>query len=218
MKIYILRHGQTEMNSSKLLQSRSDAPLNETGIRQAQETGEWLRDNGIAFDMIFSRPLKRALDTARIAAGDGIPVITDDRLLEMDYGPYEGMDLKDPLPEIRRFFSDFINEKAPEGMEPLDAVVKRIGRFLEDLAEKDLKGNILVSTHAIAMKGALEYLDPNSNGSYWNRHIRNCSCHLYYAHSRRNWHFGKVSLVNCVSGIKRNGVVCAFACRFRAFL
>ena len=175
MTIYILRHGQTEMNSSKLLQSRSDTLLNDTGLRQAEETGKWLRENGIVFDRIFSSPLKRALDTARIAAGDGVPVVTDDRLLEMDYGPYEGMDLNDPVPEIRRFFSDFINEKVPEGMEPLDAVVDRLGRFLEDLAEEGPEGNILISTHAIAMKGALEYLDPGSKGSYWSRQIRNCS-------------------------------------------
>lgn len=175
MTVYILRHGQTEMNSSKLLQSRSDTVLNETGIRQAEETGKWLRENGIAFERIFSSPLKRALDTARIAAGEDVPIETDDRLLEMDYGPYEGMDLNDPAPEIRRFFSDFVNERAPEGMEPLDAVVKRLGQFLKDLAKEDFSGNILISTHAIAMKGALEYLDPGSNGSYWSKHIRNCS-------------------------------------------
>ena len=93
MTIYILRHGQTEMNSSKLLQSRSDTLLNDTGLRQAEETGKWLRENGIVFDRIFSSPLKRALDTARIAAGDGVPVVTDDRLLEMDYGPYEGFSM-----------------------------------------------------------------------------------------------------------------------------
>jgi len=49
-------------------------------------------------------------------------------------------------------------------MEQLGDVVKRSGSFLEDI--RSLEGNILISTHAIAMKGLLEYLTPESNGSY----------------------------------------------------
>ena len=76
-------------------------------------------------------------------------------------------------PELLRFFSDFVNEKAPEGMEELSDVVKRTGEFLKEI--KDLEGNILVSTHAIAMKGFLENLTPDSKGSYWAKHIGNCA-------------------------------------------
>ena len=69
--IYIIRHGQTEKNKANLLQGRSEHPLNETGIQQAQEAGEWFGEHGIIFDSVFSSPLKRAIDTARIAAGKG---------------------------------------------------------------------------------------------------------------------------------------------------
>ena len=47
-------------------------------------------------------------------------------------------------------------------MKPLSSVVKRAGEFIEEI--KDLHGNILISTHAILMKGILEYLTPDSNG------------------------------------------------------
>lgn len=45
---------------------------------------------------------------------------------------------------------------------------------MEELRAQAPKGNVLISTHAIAMKGALEYLTPDANGSYWSKHIRNC--------------------------------------------
>ena len=170
--IYIIRHGQTELNHANVLQGRSDSPLNENGIMQAQEVGQWLMKQGIEFSYVYSSPLKRSIRTAELIA-PGKPVVIDERLIEMDYGPYEGMDLSDPPPEVITFFSDFVNNPAPEGMEPLSNVVQRTGAFLEEI--KALPGNILISTHAIAMKGALEYLTPDSNGSYWSKYIGNCA-------------------------------------------
>lgn len=170
--IYIIRHGQTEMNSRKVLQGRSDLPLNAAGISQAEETAALLDRMGITFDRVFSSPLIRAVRTAELLA-PGIPVESDIRLIEMDYGPYEGMDLLAPAPEVIRFFSDFVNNPAPEGMEPLASVVARAGKFMESL--RGLDGNILISTHAIAMKGILEYLTPGSGGAYWSRNIGNCA-------------------------------------------
>ena len=132
--IYIIRHGQTEKNKAKVLQGRSDIPLNDAG-RQ----------------------------------------LVDERLIEMDYGPYEGMDLNDPAPEVLEFFRDFVHNPEPEGMEPLRDIIARLGSFLEEIRPEAERGNILVSTHAIAMKGALEYLTPDSHGSCWSKYIGNCA-------------------------------------------
>ena len=181
--IYMIRHGQTDLNKKRVLQGRTDQPLNEEGIGQAREAGEYLRSQGVKFDRIWSSPLQRAVDTARIIAGDDTPMALDDRLLEMDYGPFEGADLTTPPPEIVEFFSDFVHNPAPEGMESLDQVVQRLGLFLEDLrgeldAGTDSDETILISTHAIAMKGALEYLTPESHGTYWGTHIRNCELYV----------------------------------------
>ena len=171
-RIYIIRHGQTEMNSRKVLQGRTDLPLNTEGAVQAAETAQMLNEMGICFDRVFSSPLIRAVRTAEILA-PGIEVETDDRLIEMDYGPFEGMDLLSPAPEVMSFFRDFSNTPAPDGMEQLDSVVARTGEFIESL--RNISGSILISTHAIAMKGILEYLTPESRGSYWSKHIGNCA-------------------------------------------
>ena len=168
--IYIIRHGKTELNRLNVLQGRSDHPLNEEGIRQAEAAAEKLRE--VSFDHVFSSPLIRAVQTAGLIAPGMMPVI-DDRLIEMDYGPYEGLDLSHLPPELLTFFRDFVHNPAPEGMEQLSAVVERTGAFMEEI--RGLSGDILISTHAIAMKGILEYLTPGSCGSYWSKYIGNCA-------------------------------------------
>ncbi len=179
--IFIIRHGKTDLNQANVLQGRSDHPLNEEGIIEARQAAEKFK--GISFSYVFSSPLQRALQTAKIIVPDLEP-IKDERLIEMDYGSYEGSDLNKLDPELLRFFSDFVNEKAPEGMEELSDVVKRTGEFLKEI--KDLEGNILVSTHAIAMKGLLENLTPTSKGSYWAKHIGNCAV---YVTEKKNGNF-----------------------------
>ena len=171
--IYIIRHGKTELNKAKVLQGRSDFPLNEEGIRQAEEAAARLGD--VTFAHVYSSPLSRAVQTAEIVAPQIRPVI-DERLIEMDYGPYEGTDLTHLSPELLTFFSDFIHNPAPEGMEQLSSVIGRAGAFLEDI--RQLRGNILISTHAIAMKGLLEYLTPESQGRYWSKYIGNCAIYI----------------------------------------
>ena len=170
--IYVVRHGQTELNNAFALQGRSDHPLNETGIAQARSAGDALARLGIVFSHAYSSPLQRAIQTAELIAPE-VPVTVDQRLIEMDYGPYEGADLKNPAPEIITFFSDFVHNPAPDGMEQLSSVVARTGAFVEEIAGE--RGNVLVSTHAIAMKGILEYLTPDSNGAYWSKNIANCA-------------------------------------------
>jgi len=171
--IYIIRHGQTELNSNQVLQGRSDHLLNENGATQAEAAASLLAD--VRFDRVYSSPLIRAVQTARIVAPEHTAKI-DQRLIEMDYGPYEGMKLNALAPEVITFFSDFINNPAPDGMEQLSDVVARAGEFLEDRCRTG--GNILISTHAIAMKGLLEYLTPDSQGSYWSKFIGNCEIYV----------------------------------------
>ena len=181
--IYIVRHGQTQKNKQKTLQGRSDIPLNETGRQQAEEAGRFLRELGVKPHRIYSSPLIRAVETAELirASFDDAPadrssldIVTDERLIEMDYGPYEGMDLTDPSPEVMAFFMDFAGTPAPEGMEQLSSVVARAGRFLEEIISEARNGDIIISTHAIAMKGLLEYMTPGSEGSYWSTYVGNC--------------------------------------------
>ena len=168
--IYMIRHGQTALNITNALQGRSNHPLNETGIRQAEEAAERLK--GVSFAAVYSSPMIRAVRTAEILVPTLKPIL-DERLIEMEYGPYEGKSLRELGPEVLTFFRDFVHNPAPEGMEPLASVVRRGGEFMEDRCRTT--EHILISTHAIAMKGILEYLTPDSGGSYWSKNIKNCA-------------------------------------------
>lgn len=195
------------MNKKMVMQGHSNYLLDETGIAQAVEVGKKLKEKGIRFDRVYASPLTRAIQTALLVSGfseekmkeiilSASPsgsgsqklkaealqkyVIVDERLIEMDYGPYEGTSLKNLPPEILTFFRDFQNTPAPEGMEPLDSVVKRSGEFLEEIRETAKEESILIATHAIAMKGLLEYLTPESKGSFWSSPIKNCEIYTSF--------------------------------------
>ena len=179
--IYIVRHGQTELNQRSVLQGRSNHPLTDLGREQASAVGDAFRDAGIVFDKVYTSPLDRAIETAKLVAGD-VPIECEDALIEMDYGPYEGTDLHNLPPEVEEFFQDFTHNPAPEGMEQLSSVVARAGEFLERLKAEAVHRDILLSTHAIAMKGLLEYLTPDSNGAYWSKFIGNCAVYVTEYH------------------------------------
>lgn len=177
--IYIIRHGQTDNNKAGIMLGRSDVPLNDKGREEARAAGEYFRNLHIIIDACYSSPLSRAIETAELVTGlDRSQIIIDEHLNEMDYGPYEGANLYDPPEAIRVFFTDLVHNPAPEGMEPLPHVTARLGEFLENLPYHPGE-NILLSTHAIAMKGALEYLTPEFHGSYWSKYIGNCAVYAF---------------------------------------
>ena len=100
MKLYIVRHGQCEWNALHKVCGSTDSPLTEKGRAQAAETAalvaEMTKDEPI--DLIIASPLSRALETGKAiqAACGGVPLVTDDRIREINFGDNEGRDTRDP--------------------------------------------------------------------------------------------------------------------------
>lgn len=89
MRLLLTRHGQTDWNVKGKIQGLTDIELNETGIKQAEDTREKLLNENI--DVIISSPLKRARKTAEIIAkGRNIPLLIDPRITERCFGKFEG--------------------------------------------------------------------------------------------------------------------------------
>lgn len=92
MKLFITRHGETTMNAGNLISGRTDVELTEKGVQQAIETGKKLKGCGIR--RIICSPMRRAQHTARLIAEqigfDPAWIETDGRLIEQDYGTFEG--------------------------------------------------------------------------------------------------------------------------------
>ena len=182
MKMYIIRHGQTPWNARKCLQGRSDVDLNENGIYLAELTGKALRD--VTFDMAFTSPLIRAKHTAQcILAGREVPIIEDERLIEISFGIYEGCCYAEenrqvPQQWIENFFHAPQDYVAAPGGESLDDVEKRTRDFMEDIcSRKELQAKtILVSTHGCALRGLLNSIRESNREDYWHGGVsKNCA-------------------------------------------
>ena len=90
MKIYMVRHGESECNVRQMLYGRTDCALTEKGCAQAREVGEKLRGESIR--RCISSPLIRAAETARLALWDSnVPIELDDGLMEQDMGEWENV-------------------------------------------------------------------------------------------------------------------------------
>ena len=82
--IYVVRHGETEWNAINKVLGRTDIPLNDRGIEQAEEMARSLKD--VKIDVFLCSPLCRTMQTADAVSDEtGIPYKTDDRLIEQDF-------------------------------------------------------------------------------------------------------------------------------------
>lgn len=142
--IYFIRHGETDWNAARRYQGQADIPLNDIGREQARRNGQALRAllPGIAEAKYFASPLGRTLETMRIVRAqlgldpDGFTI--DARLIELNYGHWEGQLLSD-LPRtdpqgLAARASDPFHWR-PEGGENYADLTQRLTSWLAELAE-----------------------------------------------------------------------------------
>lgn len=141
--IYVTRHGQTNWNALKKVMGRCDEPLNENGLSQAEETRKKLLDYDI--DLIICSPLTRAKQTAEIINRDrNIPIIYDDRIIERDFGEFEGKTINDF--DFLGYWDYYKNEKY-NSAENIQEFFKRVYSFLDEITKKYKDKNVLLVTH-----------------------------------------------------------------------
>lgn len=175
--LYIMRHGKTDWNQLRKLQGRTDIPLNDIGREMARKAAETYKD--VHFDVCFCSPLSRALETAQIFLADrDIEIITDERLVEMSFGIYEG---SENASEIKGCPIDFLfnkpaEYKGTEGGETFEELFARTGDFLKNTAEPLLEQekNVLIVGHG-AMNSSIICQRRNIPlERFWEAGIENC--------------------------------------------
>ena len=194
MKIYIIRHGETDANKNGVLQGASNWPLNEDGIKLAKITGEKMKD--IKFDACFSSPLDRAKKTAELVleySENNIEIQCDDRIKEINMGIYEGKkilpgQLEVPLIKILLFKRNAYWAGRFKGGETARECSKRTQEFLKELSTKNYE-NVLVSTHGCAMRAMLNMLYENKKDFWQGRVPYNCAVNIVEVND------GKMTLV-----------------------
>jgi alpha-ribazole phosphatase/probable phosphoglycerate mutase len=149
LNVYFLRHGQTPYNAdSNRYCGRTDAPLTEKGIRQAMEVRDQLKN--ISLDAVYASPLQRAYDTAKIAGG-GREVRRDDRLIEVDFGAWEGKTREEFVAEDPSLWHqwdlDPMHARAGGTGETAAEVILRVDDLFREVLQRHAGGNILVAAH-----------------------------------------------------------------------
>ena len=177
MYIWITRHGQTNLNHARLMQGRTDEPLNETGLAQAEAARARIGD--VHFDAVYASPLSRAIRTGAIIGGiTPEDVIVDERIIETDFGPYEkkkyylmgpAMTLYWALPEVF---------PAPKGVETIASMTERSASFIRDLEAKGYE-NVLVSCHGGILRALTGVLTDKKNGIVWRPKPKNCEIRVF---------------------------------------
>lgn len=179
MKLYVIRHGETDWNKEKRLQGKTDIPLNENGRELARIVGEKMKE--IPFAFAVSSPLSRAVETAHLAfGGRDIPIYSDERIGEMSFGDWEGLHYTDntEIPEgmIDHFFQNTDLYETPPNGEPFSDVLRRTHDLYEELVKNEEYEdcNILISSHGAASRAFLQSVF--QDGNFWQTGVpKNCA-------------------------------------------
>jgi broad specificity phosphatase PhoE len=148
MEVVLVRHGETEWSRTLKHTGRTDVPLTQEGEEQARVVGRAL--GGRSFGRLLSSPLRRALDTCRIALPEAEPEIATD-LAEWDYGEYEGI----TTAEIRETVPDWtVWRYGARGGESVADVGARVDRVIAELRGASDDAAIFAHGHVIRVLAA----------------------------------------------------------------
>jgi broad specificity phosphatase PhoE len=174
--LLLLRHGQSEWNAVRRWQGLADSPLTALGREQADRCGTILASLDVRFGGVWSSPLTRAAETARIVADRlGLEPVHDERLREADAGEWQGL----TPDEIELAYPDFLTtHRRPASFETVHDVVERSIAALTHIAESSGPGDaVVVATHSGVTRSLIRHLGatderiPNLGGVWLEAHI-----------------------------------------------
>ncbi len=175
MSLFVARHGQTPWNVENKVCGLTDVPLTEIGVEQARALAQSAKDKN--FSAILCSPLLRARHTAQFTADTcHLPLIIEPRLIEQNYGIYEGKSGFDP---------DFLGNKRlfatryPGGESHMD-VAARIYPLLQELREKCTTQNVLLVCHGGVCRVIHTFFHPLTNEEYFHYQAPNATLIEYH--------------------------------------
>ena len=174
MKLYVTRHGQTELNVKRKVCGLTNIPLTEKGKAQAKALSAKLATKKI--DLIICSPLKRARMTAEIInESTHCNIIVDDRIIEQNYGVYEKTDWDDEkfLAAKKAFFCKF------PGGESIVQVAHRAYNLLDEIKEKYDGKTILIVSHGGVCRVIDTYFNDRTNNEFFDFQLDNCGLKEY---------------------------------------
>ena len=168
-KLILARHGETVWNVEKVFRGRASVDLDEVGIKQAELLGKYL--SNWELEVIYSSPIKRALDTANIIARyQKVAVRIAQGLTDFDYGEWQSL----PEQEVKTLCPDLLNawHNSPDkvrmpGGESLEDVRMRAVEVVNGILSRH-QGKVLLVSHRVVNKVLICYLLGLGNSHFWN--------------------------------------------------
>lgn len=153
-ELYLIRHGETELNTAGVFYGWTDCGISEKGVAQAEDLADILQ--GVDFDAVISSSLSRAVVTAVIVSGytpDEIKM--DDRLRELNFGDWEGLhhsEIKQKHKEAwDKWGSDWKNASPPRG-ESFFEIYNRVKSSIEEILDEYKGRKVLIVSHHGTMR------------------------------------------------------------------
>ena len=173
LKLYIVRHGQTEWNVLEKFQGQLNSPLTEEGIEKVGKTGKELKN--VEFKAVYTSKLRRTIRTAEIILEKNsfekkknierkLKLEKLSELNEIYFGEWQGMDFKEIFlkypKEAHNYFYDVKNYCAEnvKGEELKDGL-ERFLSGLKKIVNDNEKGNILIVTHGTVLELFFNYIE-----------------------------------------------------------
>ncbi len=167
--IYLVRHGQTAWNKEEVFRGRTDIPLNETGLKEAELAGEYFKH--LELHAIYSSPLSRAFQTAqKIARFHPLEVQPLDGLIDMSFGSWEGHSLKEVEEKDALHYQQWREEPHRvklSGGETLDEVRGRVLAALEEVIREYPERTVVLVSHRVINKVLLCAILGLDNSHFW---------------------------------------------------
>ena len=179
--IYIVRHGESQWNVEQKVQGVTETPLTQRGIEQAHTLAKRIKEEGLRIDEILCSPLSRAADTARIIAEkNGLPLTVEPRLIEQNFGEFEGHEWakhRGVFHEAKKQFACDYN-----GGESMLRLGQRVYNLIDELkARSAAEGKtFLLVTHGGIARMFHSYFFSETNEEFSSTNIANCEVKEYF--------------------------------------
>lgn len=172
MKVYLVRHGESQWNLENRVQGSDDSDLTKKGIEDLYQLKKHFANEKIKIHQIYSSDSKRAFESAKILNQESkIKIKKSSALKEMNAGSWQGktwdeIKRKHPLAYDNYWFSPDLYE-AEKGGEDFYALEKRAIHFIKELLEEKRDENILIVSHGVTIKSIVNYYRKDPISDFW---------------------------------------------------
>ena len=169
MKLYLVRHGETDFNVKGIFYGWTDCDINGHGLEQAEGLKDFFKD--ISIDIIYSSDLKRAVHTAEIIQDQRkVPLYRRENFRELYYGDWENVEgsyvKKHHREELRKWYQNWETNSIPGG-EPFSEFYERVTVGLEYIIANHPEETVVLVAHSGTISAILCYLTGAGTEAFW---------------------------------------------------